>query len=101
MMHQFIYQLKLIPTLLNEENWTEKENECVTRHFQRLQQLVEEGKVILAGRTLTMDEKAFGIVILEVTSEEEAREIMETDPTVEERVMTAELFPYRVALMRK
>ncbi|NLL89375.1 MAG: hypothetical protein GX228_10760 [Firmicutes bacterium] len=43
---------------------------------------------------------AFGVVIFEADSEEEARFLMETDPAVEEGIMTAELFPYRVALWR-
>lgn len=47
-----------------------------------------------------MDEKTFGIVILEVESEDEAQTIMKNDPTVAERIMTAELFPYKVALIR-
>jgi uncharacterized protein YciI len=48
-----------------------------------------------------MDEKTFGIVIIDVSSEEEAKNIMENDPAVKEGVMTAELFPYRVALIKK
>ena len=97
---QFIYVLKLIPTLLNESNWTEKHEEIVSIHFSVLQELQRDGKLILAGRTLTMDEKTFGIVILEVESEEEAQSIMKNDPAVSEGIMTAELFPYRVALIK-
>ena len=98
---QFIYVLKLIPALLDEKNWTEKEEAIVGRHFEKLQGLLEEGKLILAGKTDGLDEKTFGIVILEVDSEEEARSIMENDPTVAEGIMKAELFPYRVALMKR
>jgi uncharacterized protein YciI len=97
---QFIYTLKPIPRLQHEENWTEKENEIVGRHFSKLQQLLQEGKLILAGRTLPLDETTFGIVILEVDSEEEARDLMEQDPAVQEGMMTARLYPYRVALSR-
>jgi len=97
---QFIYVLKLIPTLLNESNWTEKHEEIVSIHFRVLQELHRDGKLILAGRTLNMDEKTFGIVILEVRSEEEAQSIMKNDPAVAEGIMTAELFPYRVALIK-
>lgn len=97
---QYIYVLKLIPILLNEINWTMKEEAIVDKHFNVLQELQRDGKLILAGRTLTMDEKTFGIVILEVASEEEAQTIMKNDPAVAEGVMTAELFPYRVALIR-
>jgi len=98
---QYIYVLKLIPHLLKEENWTEKDEEIVGRHFNKLKELTEEGTVILAGRTLNMDEKTFGIVILEVESDEVATNIMNRDPAVVEGIMTAEIFPYRVALMRK
>lgn len=96
---QFIYVLKLIPKLLEETNWTEKEEDIVNRHFNELKKLLSEGKLILAGRTLNMDEKTFGIVILEVDSEKEAENIMKNDPAVAEGIMTAELFPYRVALI--
>lgn len=97
---QFLYQLKLIPSLLSEENWTERENDIVAHHFEALKKAEHEGTVILAGRTLNMDSDGFGIVIFEVDSEEEARLFMETDPAVKEGIMTATLFPYRVALMR-
>lgn len=98
---QFIYVLKLIPYLLDENNWTEREEKIVNKHFVELQELLKEGKLVLAGRTLNMDEKTFGIVILEVDSEEEARTIMKNDPAVAEEIMTAELFPYRVALIKR
>tara|TARA_B100000965_G_scaffold372955_1_gene363024 strand:- start:181 stop:510 length:330 start_codon:yes stop_codon:yes gene_type:complete len=97
---QYIYVLKLIPMLLDESNWTEKENMIVQEHFEKLQGLQREGKLILAGRTLNMDTEGFGIVILEVDTENEARELMEGDPAVKEGIMTAQLFPYRVALIK-
>ncbi|MDF2068566.1 YciI family protein [Bacillus sp. Cr_A10] len=81
---QFLYQLKLIPSLLDQANWTEKEN---------------EGRLLLAGRTLNLD--PIGIVILEVDTEEEAFELMHNDPAVKEGIMEAQLFPYRVALYKK
>jgi uncharacterized protein YciI len=97
---QFIYILKLIPALLDEKNWMAKEEAIVARHFAKLKGLLEEGKLILAGKTVGLDERTFGVVIFEADSEEEARFLMETDPAVEEGIMTAELFPYRVALWR-
>jgi uncharacterized protein YciI len=55
--------------------------------------------VILAGRTLNADESSFGIVIFRAASGEEAQAVMKADPAVQQGVMQAELFPYRVALM--
>ncbi|HNZ83141.1 MAG TPA: YciI family protein [Sedimentibacter sp.] len=97
---QFIYVLKLIPALLNEKNWTVKEEAIVKRHFAKLQGLLEDGKLVLAGKTDGLDEKTFGIVIFEADSEEEAKLIMENDPAIAEGIMKAELFPYRVALIQ-
>ena len=95
-----IYVLKLIPALLDEKNWTAREEAIVDRHFAKLQGLLEEGKLILAGKTDGLDERTFGIVIFEADSEEEARQVMKDDPAVAEGIMRAELFPYRVALMK-
>lgn len=44
---QFLYQLKLIPALLDESNWTDKENNIVQHHFEVLQNLQQEGTLIL------------------------------------------------------
>ncbi len=55
--------------------------------------------MILAGRTLNdSDPSQFGVVIFEADSEEEARKVMEADDGVKEKIMTAQLFPFQVAL---
>jgi uncharacterized protein YciI len=64
-----------------------------------LKDLKEKGVVILAGRTLNTDSSSFGIVIFRVDSEDAAHKIMENDPAVVNRVMRAELYPYRIAFM--
>lgn len=97
---QYVYVLSLIPRLYEPSAWTEAENAIVGDHFQRLQSLLAEGKLILAGRTANTDEKGFGLVILEVENEGEARRIMEEDPAVVSGIMSAELFRYHAALVR-
>ena len=97
--NQFIYVLKLMPRLLDEDNWTNVEEVIVGRHFRALQSLQQDGRLILAGRTLNDDPDSFGIVILQVESEDEARMLMENDPAVKEGIMTAKLYPYSVALI--
>lgn len=95
---QHIYILKLIPRLTNDDAWTEEDNAVVERHFKRLQSLKEEGKLILAGRTLNDDITKFGVVILNA-EEEEATRLMYSDPAIKEGIMTGELYPYHVALI--
>jgi len=98
--HQFIYILKLYPRFLENINWTTREENIVEEHFKNLEKLLEERKLILAGKTEGLDKNTFGIVILETESEEEARKIMEEDPAVRKGIMAAKLYPYRIALMR-
>lgn len=95
---QFLIVLRVVPSLYDEKNWTERENKLVEEHFAQLQKLLTEGKLILAGRTNVRE--STGMVILEVETEAEARAIMENDAAVKGRVMTAELFPYKVALKK-
>ncbi len=100
-MKQFIYILKPIPRLIIEANWTDSDNAVVGRHFAHLQTLLAEGILILAGKTAGLDEKTFGIVIFEAEDYDSAQKQMRLDPAILEGVMTGELYPYSVALMRE
>ena len=100
-MKQWIYLLKPSRLEMVTESATPEESETVSRHFAYLKDLTEKGVTILMGRTQNNDENTLGIVIFEAEDESAARNIMESDPAVMAGVMRAELFPYRVALMRK
>ncbi len=100
MKKQFIYVLRPIPRLLVEENWTAHEQAITGRHFNYLKKLLAEGILVLAGKTDGLDEKTFGIVIIEANSLEEATSMMNNDPGVKEGIMTSEIFPYTVALIK-
>ncbi len=97
---QFLYKLKLVPRLLAPTAWTDEDNATVEEHFSRLKALHEDGILILAGRTLNEDNSQFGIVIFKAANEDIARQLMNSDPAVIKGIMTATLFPYRVALIR-
>jgi uncharacterized protein YciI len=96
---QYIYRIQPTRPEMLSEGLTEEESEATSDHYAYLKSLLEEGVLVLAGRTLNTDVSAFGIVILNANSEEEARQIVLNDPAVVRGVMNAELFPYRVALM--
>lgn len=100
---QFIYVLKLQPDYKIENNWTQAVNETVGKHFNYLKDLTNKGTVIMAGRSdyEVSNENVFGIVIFEAATAEEATKIMQGDPAVIGKIMTAELHPFSVALMRK
>lgn len=100
-MNQFLYFLQ--PTRLGmvTNGPTPEEAEIVSRHFAYLKDLTEKGVMLLVGRTQNSDESTFGIAIFEAEDENAARTIMENDPAVAGKVMSATLYPYKVALMRK
>lgn len=99
----FCYKLNLSPKLYNNDDWMEKDVEIVGIHFNYLKDLLAKKILFLAGRTVNepMTDKDFGIAILEVESEEEARYIMENDPAITGGIMTGELFEFSLALLRK
>ena len=98
-MSEFVYVLRPARREMLSAGPTEREREVVGEHFRYLRGLCDRGVVVLAGRTTTEDERVFGVCILRAGDEVEARGIMERDPAVAGGVMTAELFPFRVAMV--
>ena len=98
---QFIYVLKPTRLEMLTDGSTPEERDTVSRHFEYFKDLTEKGVMILMGRTQNNDESTFGIAVFEVEDESAARQIMENDPAVLGGVMTATLYPYKIALMRK
>ena len=90
---QFIIRLRPAKT---EGEATEREKAVITKHYEYLQGLLAESKLLLAG--LALDDYA-GIVVIQAESRQEAELVMVSDPAVKARVFLAELHPFRVALM--
>ena len=96
---EYIYRIFPVRIDLLTSGPTETEEAILAEHFAYLEKLTEDGTVALAGRTLTTDASSFGIVILKNVSEQEARRIMNEDPAVFHTIITAQLFPFRIALV--
>lgn len=94
---QFIYFLNLTERLIDDNNWTEKDEKIVSDHFKRLLQMKDNGQLILAGKT--SDRDPVGVVIFNAKNHEEAFKIMNDDPAIRKGIMSGELRPYRVALI--
>jgi uncharacterized protein len=76
---------------------TDEEQSVMGEHFAYLQELLADGTLMLAGPCL---DRAFGIAIFEADDAAEAERIMRADPAVVRGVFTAELHPFKPALMR-
>ncbi len=83
------------------ENWpnemNENEKKIMEEHFVYLQKLIKENKVILAGPVFS--DPVYGLIILQVSSENEAKEILDRDPSVVAGLHTYDLSPMKLSLL--
>ena len=75
---------------------TAEEERIMAEHFEYLQDLVRKKKVFLAGPCF---DPVFGLIILRTSSEREAVELIDNEPSVRQKVHTYELHPMRVSLV--
>jgi len=91
------YFVQLLGT---REGWphdmTAEEERVMTEHYNYLKQLTRRRKVFMAGPVF---DPVFGLIILSALSEQEAKEIMENEPSVKAGVHTYTMHPMRVSLM--
>jgi uncharacterized protein YciI len=80
------------------ETMTEAESEAWGRHWERIQRLYLEGRVILVGPTLGRTNT--GICVFEADDEESALAFMNDDPAIGEGFAEGELRPFRLSLLR-
>ena len=77
---------------------TEEEQRVWSVHFDRLQRLLAEGVLVLAGPTLGPVNT--GICIFEAPDEAAARRIMNEDPVIAQGFARGELRPLKISLLR-
>ena len=99
MTSQYLYRVQLNRPEILSEGPTEQEAEVLQAHASYVDELANQSKVLLAGRTQAATPEAFGIVIIAATTEADAQAIMRNDPAVMHGVMRGELFPYQIAFM--
>jgi uncharacterized protein YciI len=74
---------------------TAEQRAVVQEHGAWLEARYVEGRVRFAGRCY---DGPFGLVVLDAASEEDARRLMEADPSVRSGIQSAELHPFRTFL---
>ncbi|MGZ4443700.1 MAG: YciI family protein [Nocardioidaceae bacterium] len=77
---------------------TEEEDRAWGAHFERLQRLLADGVLVMAGPTLGRVNT--GVAVIEAADEESARRIMEEDPAIAGGFARGELRGFRVSLLR-
>jgi uncharacterized protein YciI len=77
---------------------TDAEKQVWGEHAQRLQRLLDEGVLVLAGPTLGRVNT--GVAVIEAPDEATARRIMTEDPTIASGMARGELRPFRASFLR-
>lgn len=77
---------------------TDEEKAAWARHFERLQGLLADGVLVLAGPTL--GEINTGVAVIEAPDEATAQRIMADDPAIAGGFAEGELRPFQIALLR-
>lgn len=98
---QFMYVLQLNPHYQSLQNWNDDTNAILNEHWNYLVNLHEQKVMKLVGKTeYEIDNPANkGIAIFEAETREKAEQIMQQDPCVAKGVMSAELHPFKIALL--
>lgn len=95
----FLYTLQPTRLAMLTEGATAAEQSLAARHWVYSQELLAQGVVIFAGRTLSRDADSFATVVIRAESAEAARVIMESDPAVQAGLFRARVFPFQPMLM--
>ena len=77
---------------------TPEERRVWALHFERLERMLAEGTLVIAGPTLGKINT--GIAVIEAPDEAAARLIMDVDPAITSGFDTGELRGFRVSLLR-
>ena len=97
-MPTYIYKIQPVRPEMLSDGMTDDEARITGEHFAYLQRLLDEGVLILAGRTLNTDYSAFGIAIFEARDDAHMRQLTMADPGVAQKLFRAEWHPFRIAL---
>ena len=95
--HYFFKLIPPRPTFPHDMN--DEERRLMDEHGRYFQEHFEAGRLLLYGPVMAQS-GAFGLGILEVDSEQEARQFGEGDPSVRAGMNTFEIHPMRVSAAR-
>jgi uncharacterized protein YciI len=86
------YMLVILKTGPNTTTDTQFINQSFRGHLDNINRLAQEGQLVVAGPLGRNDNNYRGIFILNATSIEEARQLLQTDPAVAEGLLEAEIY---------
>lgn len=86
------YILVLLKTGTNDTTDKEFISQCFRGHFENMQHMVSEGKLIVAGPIGKNENEYRGIFIIDAASFDEARALLQGDAAIKNELLEAELY---------
>jgi len=86
------YMFVILKTGSNDTENKQFVDSCFAGHIANIQKLVEENKLVVAGPMGKNEKEYRGIFILNVSTEEEALVLLQSDPAIKENLLEAELY---------
>ncbi len=99
MAKQYFFFKLIPPRATFPHDITEAEQRLMDEHFRYFQEQFAAGKILVYGPVMA-PQGAFGLAILEVDSDEEAKRFAEDDPSVKGGLNRFEFHPMRVGAAR-
>jgi len=97
----YAYRIQPTRPAMLTEGLNVAELDSFKRHSAYLQKLVDDGIACFIGRTLNTDASVWAATVFKAESEDAARAVMNADPFVQDGVMRAELFPFRIVAIKE
>ncbi len=88
------FVLVILKSGSNKEASQALKDSCFRGHMYNINRLVDENKLIVAGPIGKNDRDYRGIFILNVTTLEEAKALLDTDPSIASKILDVELYKW-------
>ena len=95
----FLYTLRPVRLAMLTDGATPHEQALAAEHWKHSQELLTQGTLIFAGRTLQRDPATFAFAVVRAASLDAARALAERDPAVAGGVFATDVFPFQPMLM--
>ena len=95
--HYFCRLIPPRPTFV--QDMTDAERQLMGEHARYLRERFDAGEVLIYGPVMAVG-GPFGMTVLEVSDEAEARHVFENDPTIQAGMNTFEINPMKVGAAR-
>ena len=89
-----MYILVILKSGSNHETDKVVRDSLFAGHFANINRLVALKKMVVAGPLETNDQSYRGIFILDVTTKEEAKVLLDADPTIKQQIFEAEYYEW-------